>query len=172
MLQDVVHCAGTVKSGPAVGPAAMPESAGLTERRQRDMFDTNAHGSSQPDQSPTQVLDAASLAQLDSLDPTGSGAFLCRVLSTYQRSLARQLPLVEEAWAARTLDDLSRAAHTLKSASASVGALNLSRLCDALETAVRLGQREALPQTVEAFRQEVARVELAVAAELKTRATG
>lgn len=110
------------------------------------------------------VLDAASLAQLRALDPSGGSAFILRVLDTYLRSLERQVALVREAQAQGDADALSRAMHTLKSASASVGALRLAALCEHIEQQLRQGNIENLPQQVQGFHAEAGRVSQAVLA--------
>jgi HPt (histidine-containing phosphotransfer) domain-containing protein len=110
------------------------------------------------------VLDAASLAQLRALDPSGGSAFILRVLDTYLRSLDRQVALVHEALAQGDHDGLSRAMHTLKSASASVGALHLAGLCESIEHRLRLGETDGLAQRVQGFLAEAGRVSQAVAA--------
>lgn len=108
------------------------------------------------------VLDAASLDQLRALDPQG-GTFLQRVLQTYQYSLATQEDAIARAAAAADWMALSHAAHALKSASASVGALALSRLCAQIEQDVRDSRLDALAALVDQFRREAVRVHAAVA---------
>lgn len=108
------------------------------------------------------VLDVACLDQLRALDPVG-GSFLQRVLQTYQRSLSTQEAAIGQAFGAGDAVALSQAAHALKSASASVGALQLSRLCAQMEQAVRDAQPELLPDLVTRFQDEAVRVHTAVA---------
>lgn len=108
------------------------------------------------------VLDAQALAGLTMLDPTGANKLLQRVLSTYQASLGRMLQQMQEA---RERDDhaaVRLAAHTLKSSSASIGALDLSRLCAAAEQAVREGRLDAVPSIVDQLHAEARRVDKAV----------
>ena len=107
-------------------------------------------------------LDAACLDQLRALDPVG-GSFLQRVLQTYQRSLSAQEAAIGQAFGVGDTAALSHAAHALKSASASVGALQLSRLCAQMEQAVRDAQPELLPALVTQFQEESIRVHDAVA---------
>ena len=107
------------------------------------------------------VLDAASLNQLRSLDPTGGDLFLRKVLETYLRSLDKQVEAACAAFAAGQHDDISRAAHSLKSASASVGALKFSRLCERIEHAVRRHELGGLSADMTEFSAESARVRTA-----------
>jgi len=79
------------------------------------------------------LLDAASLDRLRELDPGGRNGLLQRVLRTYTQSLDRLLVQWRAARAARDDNALRVIAHTLKSSSASVGALELSALCAEVE---------------------------------------
>jgi HPt (histidine-containing phosphotransfer) domain-containing protein len=82
------------------------------------------------------VLDAAALARLQELDPEGKNGLLPRVLHTYLASLERLLPQAEAALAAGDAYGLRYVAHTLKSSSSSVGALQLAAACLTLERQV------------------------------------
>jgi hypothetical protein len=87
-------------------------------------------------------LDAQALARLRELDPDGRQGVVQRVLTAYETSLARmvaQLRLQAEA-ADADADVVAGIAHTLKSSSASVGALALSRACADLEARLRGGR--------------------------------
>ena len=108
------------------------------------------------------VLDAQALAGLTMLDPTGANKLLQRVLSTYQASLGRMLLQMQQARERADHAAVRLAAHTLKSSSASIGALDLSRLCAAAEQAVREGQLDAVPAIVDQLQAEARRVECAV----------
>jgi HPt (histidine-containing phosphotransfer) domain-containing protein len=108
------------------------------------------------------VLDAQALAGLSMLDPTGANKLVERVLNTYQGSLGRLMQQMSEARDRGDHAGVRLAAHTLKSSSASIGALDLSRLCAAAETAVREGQADAVPQLVEDLQAEARRVAQAV----------
>lgn len=111
---------------------------------------------------PSSPLDAATLGQLTQLDPSGANRLLPRVLTAYRDSLAR---LRAQIAGARTADDPAAArlaAHTLKSSSASVGALKLSALCAQAEQAVREGQLQRLPDLLDQLEHEAVRVDAAV----------
>lgn len=131
------------------------------------MFDTPRDPRSEAGaaDSAASVLDAACLDQLRALDPVG-GSFLQRVLQTYQRSLGTQEAAIGQAFGVGDTAALSHAAHALKSASASVGALQLSRLCAQMEQAVREAQPELLLGLVTQFQDEAVRVHAAVAQQL------
>jgi HPt (histidine-containing phosphotransfer) domain-containing protein len=108
------------------------------------------------------VLDAQALAGLTMLDPTGANKLLQRVLSTYQTSLGRLLQQMVEGRERGDHAAVRLAAHTLKSSSASIGALDLSRLCAQAEQTIRDGQLDALPPIVDGLQEEARRVALAV----------
>ncbi len=84
------------------------------------------------------VLDAGALARLRELDPDGRHGVVRRVLTVYEVSLARHLEQMRSELQAPSAA-LAIVAHTLKSSSASVGALVLARACEALEHRLRLG---------------------------------
>ena len=112
------------------------------------------------------VLDMASLDQLRQLDPTGDSGFLVRVLGTYIRSLERHEAEARQARAAAHWETFARAAHTLKSASASVGALAFSQICADIESRIRREELDQLEPQLDKFFSEAARVREAVKAQL------
>jgi HPt (histidine-containing phosphotransfer) domain-containing protein len=117
---------------------------------------------------PHAVLDAAALARLSELDPTGDGTLVQRVLATYATSLERtrnELVRVRQPMQAEALRHL---AHTLKSSSASVGALALSALCAQVEQHVRVQQPGDIDALLDAMLAEMQRVSGAVQAMLRT----
>lgn len=118
------------------------------------------------------VLDTASLDQLRQLDPTGGSGFVARVLGTYVRSLERHEAEARRAWQAQQWDALSSAAHTLKSASASVGALVFAGLCAEVEAHIRQQAFDQLGAVLERFFNEAGRVHAAVLAQLPGHASG
>ena len=108
------------------------------------------------------LLDAASLAALHQLDPTGANLLVPRVMTIYRSSLAR---LLGQLTLARERDDVAAlrlVTHTLKSSSASVGALALSVLCAQAEQAVRDGRLQDLPPLLDQLESEAVRVDAAV----------
>lgn len=108
-------------------------------------------------------LDPVAIGRLAELDPTGENRLVQRVLQAFQASAARLRPQLD---AARTADDraaIRLVAHTLKSSSASIGALDLSQRCAQVETAIRLEaaadlgpQLDALDHALDAALQAIA----------------
>ena len=112
------------------------------------------------------VLDMASLDQLRQLDPTGGSGFLSRVLGTYVRSLERHEAEARQARQASQWDAFARTAHTLKSASASVGALTFSQICADIEGRIRRQEFDQIEPLLDRFFQEAVLVRDAVQAQL------
>jgi HPt (histidine-containing phosphotransfer) domain-containing protein len=108
------------------------------------------------------VLDAAALAALAQLDPTGANRLMQRVLTTYRSSMARLLTQLAQARVQPDPTTQRLVAHTLKSSSASVGALLLSQLCGDAEKALREGRLDAVPDLLDQLVAESARVDAAV----------
>ena len=108
------------------------------------------------------VLDEASLRRLHELDPQGTGRVVERVLRTFEGSLLRLLAQAAQAHAEGDGEAVRHAAHTLKSSSASVGALELSRCCADIENRVRAQQTEGLGERLAAMQAEGALVLQAV----------
>jgi HPt (histidine-containing phosphotransfer) domain-containing protein len=105
-----------------------------------------------------QVLDREALGRLRELDPSGQGGLVDRVLATYAQSLAKLMAQLGAARAAADLQGLRHVAHTLKSSSASVGALQLSALCADIERMVRENQTDGLEARLDAMADEGGRV--------------
>ena len=82
-------------------------------------------------------LDAEALARLADLDPTGQSRLLKRLLATFEKSLDRLVSQLEQARDAADARAVHLVAHTLKSSSATVGALALSRQCAVVEDLAR-----------------------------------
>jgi HPt (histidine-containing phosphotransfer) domain-containing protein len=108
------------------------------------------------------VLDAACMAELRALDPDGKAQLVKRVLATYQGSLAKLVQQLRVAHADEEWEQVSRVAHTLKSSSASIGALALSALCADIERLLRAGNDAAAVPLLEHFHAEVLLVDAAV----------
>ena len=74
------------------------------------------------------------------LDITGGDVeFLDELVDTYLEDGRAQIGALQAAVAANAIEDLVRPAHTLKSSSANVGALQLADACRDLEAAARAG---------------------------------
>ena len=108
------------------------------------------------------LLDADALARLRELDPDGRAGVLQRVMRTYESSLQRTLPALVQARLGQDHDEIGRLAHTLKSSSASVGALALSRSCAEVEALARKLQTGDFDAAVERLFADAAAASAAV----------
>lgn len=119
-----------------------------------------------PDCAAAAVLDEASLQRLHELDPEGTNQVVERVLRAYEGSLQRLLPQAAQAMREGDHDGVRHVVHTLKSSSASVGALELSRRCGELENRLRAQQFDDFAALMGGLDAEGRRVLAAVQAAL------
>ena len=116
------------------------------------------------------VLDPAALARLTELDPKGENQLLERVLKAFQTSVARLRPQADAARLSGDHASLRLVAHTLKSSSASIGALHLSQLCAQIETTIRTAGGDDLGDQLDALNAALDGVLHAIARLLEERA--
>jgi hypothetical protein len=101
-------------------------------------------------------LDAGALQRLRELDPTGANRLLERVFHAFETSAARLLPQMHEAHRAGDHAGVRHVVHTLKSSSASIGAIKLSQLCAEIEAMIRLETLDGLPARLDLMDRETA----------------
>ena len=106
----------------------------------------------------TGVLDAQALQRLRELDPTGENKLMERVLKAFDGSVARLVPQLVESQQNGDLTGVRHVAHTLKSSSASIGAIKLSQMCAEIEFMIRQGTSTDLDARIDAMRAEIDRV--------------
>jgi len=94
------------------------------------------------------VLDTAVIAELRAA--TGDDdEFIAELIESYLSEGQANVDSLSAAASQSDLPVFTRAAHTLKSTSATVGAMRLSELCRGLEEAARSGRAEGLPGEAE-----------------------
>ena len=103
-------------------------------------------------------LDAEALQRLRELDPTGTSGLVERVFRAFAGSLERLMPQLHAAQMAADWNAVRHVAHTLKSSSASVGAIKLSLLCAEIETMIRTDNLDGLAVRIEQMERETAAV--------------
>lgn len=109
-----------------------------------------AHVAADPDRTPPTVaeqpaleeatLDQAALDGIRELDPTGASNLLVQVASMYRTTVPPLLEQIRLGLERGDAQAVRLAAHTLKSSSANLGAMELAQLCGLLERAARSGQ--------------------------------
>ena len=128
-------------------------------------------------------LDELALARLRELDPDGRHRVVTRVLTAFETSLARMLTQLQAELTDGNADEnavgradghtdgnaavVASVAHTLKSSSASVGALKLAMACAEIEQKLRHGDASALQSDISRLIAEGESALLAVAAILR-----
>ncbi|CAM3989448.1 Hpt domain-containing protein [Roseateles saccharophilus] len=112
------------------------------------------------------LLDPEAIRRLRELDPTGGNKLLERVVNAFSSSLERLLPDLARAResAEPDLAVVRHVSHTLKSSSASLGAMALSARCADIEARVREGRMEGLATQLDAMLQDIQQVRVALAA--------
>jgi histidine phosphotransfer protein HptB len=113
-------------------------------------------------------LDAVALARLRELDPDGRHGVVTRVLTAFETSLARMTSQLQaERGDVGDAGVVATVAHTLKSSAASVGALELSRLCAEVERRLRENQPGDLNADIARLLAAAEHAQRAVAAMLR-----
>jgi HPt (histidine-containing phosphotransfer) domain-containing protein len=116
-----------------------------------------------PNRSPAPAqLDAQALEKLRELDPKGENQLIERVLRAFETSVERLLPQLEAARSSGDRAGVRHVAHTLKSSSASIGALALSQHCAAVETLIRENSADDLQAPLTALVAELDAVRQAI----------
>jgi len=104
---------------------------------------------------PAIALDPTALQRLRDLDPGGRGRLLERVLEAFESSSTRLAAQLVEARERNDTAGIRLVVHTLKSSSASIGALSLARLCAEIETSLRNGMHADLAGPLDAVLHEL-----------------
>lgn len=115
---------------------------------------------------PAALLDPEAIRRLRELDPSGGNRLLERVVAAFSSSLDRLLPDLARARAGATPDlaVVRHVSHTLKSSSASLGALALSARCADIEAMARDGSVDGLSEQLDAMLDDIQQVRTALAA--------
>jgi HPt (histidine-containing phosphotransfer) domain-containing protein len=105
-------------------------------------------GMAPPGAQSSAVLDPEALERLAELDPTGKNRLVERVFQAFESSTQRLMPQLHAALSAGDHAGVRHVAHTLKSSSASIGAIKLSQLCAEIESMIRLESLDDLPDRI------------------------
>lgn len=109
------------------------------------------------------VLDPAVLEGLRSLTPPGEPDVLSEVLQMFLAEVPPRLDRLRNAWAAGNIEEVHRAAHSLKGSAGNIGANALFAVCNALDEKSRSGEVGAVGALVDALGVEYGRVEAEIA---------
>ena len=100
------------------------------------------------------VLNAEAIRRLRELDPTGESHLLTRVFQAFETSLNRLLPQLEQARNTADAAGVRLVAHTLKSSSATIGAVQLSKVCAEVEAMAHESRLDAAASGIEQILSE------------------
>jgi signal transduction histidine kinase/CheY-like chemotaxis protein len=86
------------------------------------------------------TLDNSAIEAVRQLDPDGSDRLLSRLIALYRDDSSQLLADIDNGMKAGDADAIARAAHTLKSSSANLGATNVAALARQIEHSARSGE--------------------------------
>jgi HPt (histidine-containing phosphotransfer) domain-containing protein len=108
--------------------------------------------------------DALDGTALDRLRELGGDDFVGELIDTFRRDAPDLLATLRRSLGEHDLDELRRAAHTLKSNGATFGAQDFSELCARLEGQAKTGALDGASELVDRIEQEYGRFERELAA--------
>ena len=136
---------------PAPEESPVAASAALTETRE---------------DAPATEIDSKALEEIRALQRTGSPDLLEKIVDRFLKDAPRLVQSMREAAATANGDALRRAAHTLKSSSATLGAIRLAQHCREMESRARAGRLADAGQWLHLIETEFALVRVALPARI------
>ena len=112
------------------------------------------------------VIEQSALSALRDLQMPGKPDILKKVINAYLSSSAPQIETLKEACSAEDIEKVQNSAHTLKSSSANVGAMELSELCKGLEMDCRNNMLDNIMPLISSIESEFVLVDEALNKEL------
>ena len=100
------------------------------------------------------TLDASAIDAVRQLDPDGQDRLLSRLIALYRDDSSQLLADIDNAMKLNDAEGVARAAHTLKSSSANLGATNVAAIARKIETSARTGDISELPTTLTQLRAQ------------------
>ncbi len=105
------------------------------------------------------VLDPAVLDTLRKLTPPGEPDVLEEVLKLFLEEVPPRITRLRNAWASRDIEEVHRAAHSLKGSAGNIGARRLFAVCSQLDETKRSGDLNAIGALVDVLGVEFDKVE-------------
>ena len=105
------------------------------------------------------VLDPAVIATLRQLTPPGEPDVLTEVLQMFLDEFPPRMDRLRNAWASKNIEEMYRAAHSLKGSAGNVGAQRLMKVCSQLDEMGRSGDLTNTAPLVDALAIEYGKVE-------------
>jgi HPt (histidine-containing phosphotransfer) domain-containing protein len=104
------------------------------------------------------VLDHAVMETLRQLTPPGEPDVLTEVLQMFLQEFPPRMERLRNAWAAGNIEEMYRAAHSLKGSAGNIGAQRLLGVCTRLDEIGRAGHLEHSAPLVDALAIEYGKV--------------
>lgn len=101
------------------------------------------------------VIHQEALDRLRALDPQGDTELVKRIVKIFENSTERMLLQLQEPSITSNHKELRLLVHTLKSSSATVGAMKLSQLCGDIEAQIRSERLNNLDENISAVCSEI-----------------
>jgi signal transduction histidine kinase/DNA-binding response OmpR family regulator len=117
-----------------------------------------AESSNVPDAADPSILDEAALRSIRELERNGASGMLARVVEMYRDSVPQFLSDIRRGVEEGDADHTRRAAHTMKSSSANLGAVVVVALCKRLEDEARAGKLADADTLVDQIEEELGQI--------------
>jgi CheY-like chemotaxis protein len=146
----------TLPDDPVPAPVTTPPEAATQQAA--SMAPTVTPPAPPASEGASRIFDVEALRRLRELDPRGENRLIERVAKAFETSVGRLLPQLDEAFKINDTGAIVHVAHTLKSSSASIGALKLSHMCAEIENMIRRQTGEDLSSRIREIPLEAERV--------------
>lgn len=114
------------------------------------------------------VLDSAVVSGLRQLTPPGEPDVLAEVLNLFLVEVPPRMDRLRNAWAAGNIEQVHRAAHSLKGSAGTIGARRLYEVCRQLDTRGKSADLAGMATLVDALGAEFDKVEAEIRRLLST----
>ena len=108
------------------------------------------------------VLDRAVIETLRQLTPPGEPDVLTEVLQMFLQEVPPRIDRLRNAWATGNIEEMYRAAHSLKGSAGNIGAHRLHGVCSRLDEMGRAGDLTSSGPLVDALGIEFGKVEVEI----------
>src|SRR5688572_5568834 len=108
------------------------------------------------------VLDPAVIDSLRQLTMPGEPDVLVQVLRLFLQEAPPRIARLRNAWASGDIEDVHRAAHSLKGSAGNIGARRLFEVCRRLDEEGRSDDRSAVSQLIDELGAEFDKVEVEI----------
>ena len=105
------------------------------------------------------VLDQSVIDALRQLTPPGEPDVLAEVLRLFLQEAPPRIERLRNAWASGNIEELHRAAHSLKGSAGNIGARRMFEVCRRLDEQGRSGDRSGVAELVDELSAEFDKVE-------------